>query len=63
MAQLRTGGYELKADLEQEEKALFNEKEANCVDNCVYKVFATDRVMRAYLPTRFNQVKVTQAEL
>ena len=56
---LRNGGYELKADLAQEEKQLFSEREATCIDNCVYKVFATDKVMRAYLPNRFAEVKLT----
>ena len=42
---------------------LFNERESTCVDNCAYKVFATDKVMRAYLPTRFAELKLNQKEL
>ena len=33
------------------------------MDNCAYKVFATEKVMRAYLPTRFSELKLTQSEL
>ena len=60
---LRNGSYQLKADLAQEEMQLFNERESTCVDNCAYKVFATDKVMRAYLPTRFAELKLNQKEL
>ena len=42
---------------------LFNDKEAECLDNCVYKVFATEKVMRAYLPTRLNEVRMTAQDL
>ena len=63
LATLRDGGFELKADLEREREQLFNKQEADCVDNCVYKLFATERVMRAYLPTRMNKVKVNQSQL
>ena len=48
-----SNNWELKADLKKEEKTLFNEKETNCIDNCIYKVFSSEKVMRAYLPTRF----------
>ena len=53
----------LKANLEAEEKLLFNEKETICLDNCVFKVFATEKVMRAYLPTRLMSLRLTQSEI
>ena len=42
---------------------MFSDREATCVDNCAYKIFATDKVMRAYLPTRLGELKLTQKDL
>ena len=63
VTELRGNAWELKANLQQEEKELFSDKESNCLDNCVYKVFASEKVMKAYLPTRFRELKLNQSEL
>ena len=44
--------YELKADLEKEREHLFSASEVQCADSCAYKMFASEKVMRAYLPNR-----------
>mmetsp|Transcript_24063 Transcript_24063/g.29903 ORF Transcript_24063/g.29903 Transcript_24063/m.29903 type:complete len:100 (-) Transcript_24063:62-361(-) len=61
--QVRSNVYALKTDLEAEGKELYSEKESTCLDNCVYKVFATDKAMRAYLPTRLMELKLSTSEL
>ena len=63
LAEVRSGIYDLKADLEAEEKQLFNAKEASCLDNCSYKMFASDKILRAYMPTRFASLKLNENEL
>ena len=62
---MRNDSYALKADLngEDNQKQLYTEKEANCLDNCVYKVFSSEKIMRAYLPTRLAELKLTESEL
>ena len=49
--------------MDAEGKELFNENEVSCLDNCVYKVFSTEKVMRAYLPTRLMELKLTSQGL
>ena len=60
---MRNNTWDLKADLESEEKQLYSQGEATCLDNCVYKVFSSEKLMRAYLPTRMAELKLTQGEL
>ena len=63
LAALKNGTFELKADVKKEEANLFTDEEASCIDNCAYKVFTTDKVMRAYLPSRFAGLKINQNEM
>ena len=37
------------------EGEMFSEKESECVDNCIKKVFGTERVLKAYIPQRMRQ--------
>ena len=60
--QVRENVYQLKTELGGDGD-LFSESEATCLDNCAYKLFATDKVTRAYLPTRLMELKVTSQEL
>ena len=34
---------------------MFSERESKCLDNCVKKLFGSDKVMRSYLPLRLKQ--------
>ena len=61
---MRDDTYALKDDsLNAEDKPLYNEAETKCLDNCVYKVFASEKLMRAYLPSRLQSLKLTENEL
>ena len=42
---------------------MFTELEAQCVDNCVRKIFASTKVLRAYLPLRLKEGKITEREI
>ena len=52
LQELKNRTYELKADLEKEKEHMFSISEVKCADNCAYKMFASEKVMRAYLPNR-----------
>ena len=34
---------------------MFTEGEMSCADNCVRKMFGSDRLIRAYMPLRMRQ--------
>ena len=63
LLQTNTATYALKTDLEKENEQLFDDKEANCLDNCAYKIFASEKIMRAYIPTKLSELKLTQKDL
>ena len=56
LTQLKNGAYELKSE---ETAETFSEAEVKCADNCAYKMFSSEKVMRAYLPTRMAGLKLT----
>ena len=33
------------------------------MDNCAYKIFASEKIMRAYIPTKLSELKLTQKDL
>ena len=62
------GTFALKADQRKhsgKDKTgdFFSPAEATCIENCSYKLFITEQVMRAYLPTRMADLSLTQSEL